>query len=94
MATLKERLIKKINETDDQNTLEEVYRLLNINFDDEVYILSEEQRSAVNEGLEQIKNGQYLTSEEAHKQTEEWLKESHLVSKNTAGQVENPRILD
>ena len=74
MATLKERLIKKINETNDQNTLEEVYRLLNINFDDEVYILSEEQRSAVNEGLEQIKNGQYLTPEEAHKQTEEWLK--------------------
>ena len=74
MATLKERLIKKINETEDQKTLEEVYRLLEINFDDEIYILSEEERAAIDEGLEQIKNGQYISSEEAHKQTEEWLK--------------------
>lgn len=74
MATLKERLIKKINETQDQKTLEEVYRLLNIDFDDETYILSDEQRSAVNEGLEQIKSDRFLSSEEAHNQTEEWLK--------------------
>jgi uncharacterized membrane-anchored protein len=74
MASFKERLIEKINQTDDQKTLEEVYRLLDINFDDEVYVLSEEQKSAINEAEEQIKNGQFLTSEQAHKQTAEWLK--------------------
>lgn len=74
MATLKERLIEKINETNDQKTLEEVYRLLDINFDDEVYILSDEQRAAIKEAEEQIRNGQFLTSEQAHRQTEEWLK--------------------
>lgn len=71
MATLKERLIEKINETNDQKTLED---LLDINFDDEVYILSDEQRAAIKEAEEQIRNGQFLTSEQAHKQTEEWLK--------------------
>lgn len=74
MATFKERLIETINQTEDKNTLEEVYRLLKINFDDEVYVLSNEQRAAIDEGLEQIKDGQYLTSEQAHKETEEWLK--------------------
>ncbi len=74
MATLKERLIEKINKTKDLKTLEEIYRLLDINFDDDIYVLSDEQRAAIKEAEEQIANGQFLTSEQAQKQTEEWLK--------------------
>ncbi|MGF1638566.1 MAG: hypothetical protein ACFCUU_15925 [Cyclobacteriaceae bacterium] len=74
MATLKERLIEKISKTEDHKTLEEIYRLLDINFDDDIYVLSDEQRAAIKEAEEQIANGQFLTSEQAQKQTEEWLK--------------------
>ena len=74
MATFKERLIEKIHQVDDQKTLEEIYRLLTLNFDDAVYLLSDDQKSAIHEAEEQIKNGQFLTSEQAHKQTEEWLR--------------------
>jgi|GEM_PF-2037755 predicted Zn-ribbon and HTH transcriptional regulator len=74
MATLKERLIEKIQQVDDPKTLEEVYRLLTINFEEEIFLLSDDHKTAIYEAEEQIKNGQSLTSEEAHKQTEEWLK--------------------
>jgi len=41
---------------------------------DGVYKLSPEEIAAIQEGIEQIKNGQYLSDEEANKQIEEWLK--------------------
>jgi hypothetical protein len=47
--------------------------LLDINFDDEVFVLSDEQRAAIKEAEEQIMVNS-VTSEQAHKQTEEWLK--------------------
>jgi len=75
MLKLKEQLIKKIQETSDKDILEEVYRLLEIDFEDnETYTLSEEQEIAVNEAQEQIKKGQYLSEKEANHQAEEWLK--------------------
>ena len=39
----------------------------------EVYKLSEEQKKAVNEARQQIKNGQFLTDDEANKDIDEWL---------------------
>ena len=55
MIDLKERLIKTIQQTTDQDVLEEVYRLLEINFDDQtIYNLSQEQKKAVKESQEQI----------------------------------------
>ena len=45
MAKLKTKLIDKINSTNDKELLKEVYRLLEMDFDDqdEVYKLSKEQ---------------------------------------------------
>lgn len=74
MATLKERLIEKIHQVDDQQTLEEIYLLLTINFDDKVYLLPDDLKTAIHEAEEQIENGQFLTSEQAHKRTEAWLR--------------------
>ncbi len=76
MVDLKEKLIRRIQETTNPEVLKEVYRLLKIDFDDkDIYKLSEEQSNAVQEGQEQISQGQYLTHEQANKEVNEWLKE-------------------
>lgn len=75
MVDLKQQLIDKIQLTTDKVKLEEIYRLLEIDFDEqEVYILSAEQKSAVEEAQKQIKNGEFLSDEQANKEVEEWLK--------------------
>ena len=71
---LKKRLIEKIEKTDDYSRLEEAFRLLQLETEDvEVYNLSEDQKSAVNEARQQIRNGQFLTDDEANKEIGEWL---------------------
>lgn len=73
-AELKKRLIDKIQKTDNENLLEEAFRLLQLESEDiEVYKLSDEQKSAVNEAREQIKRGEFLTDDEANKDVDEWL---------------------
>ncbi len=75
MIDLKQQLIDRIQQTTDKVKLEEIYRLLKIDFDDqEVYKLSDEQKSAVEEAQKQIKNGEFLSDEQANKEVEEWLK--------------------
>ncbi len=73
-AELKKRLIDKIQKTDNENLLEEAFRLLQLESEDiEIYKLSDEQKSAVNEVREQIKRGEFLTDDEANKDIDEWL---------------------
>lgn len=74
-AELKKRLIGKIQETDNENLLEEAFRLLQMESEDiEVYKLCEGQKNAANEARQQIKNGQFLTDDEANKDIDEWLR--------------------
>ena len=71
---LRKRLIDKIQKTDNENLLEEAYRLLELETEDiEVYKLSDEQRKAINEGRQQIKDGQFLTDDQANNEIDEWL---------------------
>lgn len=35
--------------------------------------LNDDQKNVINEGEQQIKNGQFLTDEQANKKIEEWL---------------------
>lgn len=71
---LKKRLIGKINQTDNNELLAEMYRLIaNEETDNAVYELSEEQLRAVEEGQIQYKDGRFLTEEQADKDIEEWL---------------------
>jgi len=72
---LRKQLIDKIQKTDDKKILEEVYRLLEIESEDiEIYKLNADQKKGISEAREQIKNGQYLTEEQANKDIDEWLK--------------------
>ncbi len=71
---LRKRLIDKIQKTDDDNLLQEAYRLLELGTEDiEPYRLSEDQKNAIKEARQQIKDGQFLTNDQADKEIDEWL---------------------
>ena len=75
-AELKEKLIAQINKTDNDELLIEISTMLNIESKsiDGIYQMSEAEREAVKDGLNQIKNGQWISDEEANRQVEEWLR--------------------
>jgi len=71
---LRKKLIETIQKTNNSILLEEAYRLLAIESEDiEIYKLSDDQRKAVIEGRKQIKDGQFLTDEQANNEIDEWL---------------------
>lgn len=72
---LRKRLIEKIQKTQDERILEEAFRLLELETteDIEIYRLNDEQKKAISEARQQVKNGQFLTEEEANKEIDEWL---------------------
>lgn len=75
VVELKEKLIEKINSTDDEQLLEHISNIIEFEHNsDAIHIMSPGEIEAVNEGLEQVKNGQCISDEEAHRQFEEWLK--------------------
>lgn len=71
---LKKRLIGKINQIENNELLEEMYRLISTEETDiSIYQLSDEQLNAVEEGQLQFKSGRFLTENQADKEIEEWL---------------------
>ena len=71
---LRKRLIDKIQKTDNESLLQEVYRLLELETEDiEIYKLSDDQKKAVNEGRQQINDGRFLTNDQADNEIDEWL---------------------
>jgi predicted transcriptional regulator len=71
---LRRKLIEKIQKTENEVLLEEVYRLLELETEDiERYKLTDEQRKAISEGRLQIKNGKFLTDDQANNEIDEWL---------------------
>ncbi len=71
--TLKEKLLNKLNEIDDPAILEEVSNLFELQEPDSIYKVNDEQRKAIEEAKEQIKNKQTLSDEQSDKETDEWL---------------------
>jgi len=71
---LKKRLIGKINQTENNEIMEEMYRLIvNEETDNQIYVLSIEQKNAIEEAHKQFEKGQILKSEQADKEIEQWL---------------------
>ena len=65
----------KIKKIDNEDLLNEVNRLIEIETSDlEVYKFNDEQKAAIEEAENQIRNGEFLTDEEATKGIDEWLK--------------------
>ncbi|WP_295667207.1 hypothetical protein [uncultured Mucilaginibacter sp.] len=75
-AELKEKLIAQITDTDNDELLSELSTMLYVGSKsvNGVYQMSEAEREAVEDGLEQIRNGQWISDEEANRQVEEWLR--------------------
>lgn len=71
----RQKLIDEIGKISDQSVIDDIYRLLAVNFDDQIYITSEEQKYAVQEGRTQIKNGLGLSEKEANDEIDQWLAE-------------------
>lgn len=71
---LKDKLIKRIQETDNQDILEDFLKILDIDSDPNIVLnLTEEQKAAIEEGENDFKNGNYLSEEESDRQAREWL---------------------
>ena len=71
---IKTNLINAINQTDNPVLLMEISKLIDISFAAEKVIkLNKRQISDIETAIAQIKNGEFLTSEEAKKQSKEWL---------------------
>ncbi len=72
---LKSQIIEKISSIEDKTILEEIYNLLIVESEiDSVYTLTEEEKGAVEAGLNDIKNGKVVSSEKANELIKEWLK--------------------
>lgn len=67
------RLIEKIKSIKDPNVLEEVYRLLAVNFDDSIYLASDAQKQVVAESQQMIEKGNGISSEKADDEIDQWL---------------------
>jgi len=71
---LKEKLIAKINSTDNEELLEHLADIIEFEFNtDGIYEMSPEEIDAVKEGIAQIDSGQWITNEEANKRADKWL---------------------
>ena len=71
--TLKDKLINKLKEINDPAILEEVSNLFELQEPETVYHTNDQQKKAIEEAKEQIKNKQTLTDDQASKDIDEWL---------------------
>ena len=72
---MKKKLIDKIQSTDDDKILEEVYRILEVSTQEvEIIMLSDHQKNQIEKGLRDVEEGRLLTNDEANIEIDEWLK--------------------
>lgn len=71
----RDKLIEAIKSIDDQTIIDEIYRLLKVEFDDTIYQTNEEQKDRIAKGWQEIVNGEGIESEEVFKKFREWPKE-------------------
>lgn len=68
-------LIRRIKSIDDKNVIDEIYRLLRIDFDDTLYPLNAEQIKEISLARDQISKGEGLDSTKADEEIDQWLSE-------------------
>lgn len=75
MGNLKHRdaLINRIRKIDDKNVLDEIKRLLDLNFNDTVYQLNEDEEAEIAQAREELSRGEGISSEQIEKEFDEWL---------------------
>lgn len=72
--TIKKKVIEEIQHTNNVEVLQGVYRLLEIDKTDlDILKLSHGQKQKILQGEKDIKNGKFLTNEQADKEIDKWL---------------------
>jgi len=69
---LKDAILKKLESADDA-LLREVLAIIEFETNGEVYKTSQNEKDAVNKGLQQIKEGKGITNKAVEKDIDEWL---------------------
>jgi len=69
---IKEKVISKINDLDDDFVFNEIYNILENN-NNGMYVLNEPQKEDINIALKQIEEGKYLTNNVANSEVSQWL---------------------
>lgn len=73
---LKNLLIDRISEIEDENFLQAIKTILDTNTAvASIYKLTEEQKQKVTIGLAQLDNGQIISNEDLEQEEDEWLRE-------------------
>ncbi len=70
----REELLRRIKNIEDKDVIDEIYRLLEIDFDDSIYQLNEAQQREIEQARQEIKRGEGIPSEQLNKEIDEWLK--------------------
>ncbi len=74
LTELKLQIINKVTAITDELILEEIYKLVNIESEmDSIYRLTDTERSAVTDGLKDVKERRVYSSEAAENMIKEWL---------------------
>ncbi len=72
---IKKKIIKRINDSENELLLEEIYRLMEGDDTDEIMYLSDAQKASVREGQEDYRQGRVVSQEDLDREIDEWLKE-------------------
>lgn len=73
-AKHKKELLNRIKSIDNKDILDEIYRLLEVNFeDDSIYHLNEQQKTEIDQARNEIKQGKGIESNQADRDIDEWL---------------------
>lgn len=72
----KEKIIEKIQNIDNEAILEDILAIINLELKllEDTVLLSNEQQSAIEEGLKDLEEGRFFSNEEVRKMTDEWLR--------------------
>ena len=74
LTELKLQIINKVTSITDELILEEIYKLVSLESEmDSIYRLTDGERSAIAEGLKDVKEGRVYSSEAAENMIKEWL---------------------
>ncbi len=72
-AELKKKVLKRIEQIDEDYLLEELLGVIEIETSDEYFKIPEEHKKDIEIGLAQIESGNTIPHEEVRKKVDEWL---------------------
>jgi len=73
-VAMKKKIISKIEQTQSKDLLSAIHRLIEVNDEtEEVFKLSEEQKTSVKKGLRQVAQKKTISNTKANKEVEKWL---------------------